>query len=192
MQILRFLLNTTALITLCFCAQGQNMPEKSKEQEEKRKAWIDANLYRKQDAVEFIKLTNQNFTYTISKHETESGVYKRDVKYMDCQLIIETEMRDQASSWKSDHSFEKNVIVIDLDKVVLEGNLIKPASDTKPTGLYGGRSFTQARKIPSWSILTGLLTDNDKWELAHYEEHLQWAFQYLIEQCKAKPTVTGQ
>ena len=181
MQIFKFLVSTVVPVVVCFQVYAQS------DFEEKRKLWVNANLTTKQDAVDFIKTTYKDFTVFITKRSIETGIYKRDVKYNDCELIIETEGREQESSWRSDRDFTKNIIVIDLDKVILDGDDIKPSAPENAKGLFAGRSYAHFHKIPSYSILSAAPNrDNDKFTDLHYEQHLQWAYQFLIEQCSAK------
>ena len=181
MQSFRFLISTLILVVVSFHVHAQS------DNDEKRKAWVNMNLTSKQDAVDFIKTAYKDFTVFITKHSVESGIYKREVKYNDCELIIETEGRQQESSWRSDREFTKDIVVIDFDKVILDGNDIKPSSPENAKGLFEGRSYAHFHKIPSYSILSGTPNrDNDQFTDRHYEEHLQWAFRYLIERCAPK------
>ena len=186
MQIFKLLVIT--LVSMAGYTQvfAQNDAGK-KQDDEKRLAWVNMNMTSKQAAVDFIRTAYKDFTVFIPKHSMESGIYKRDVKYNDCELTIETEGRQQESSWKSDREFTKDIVVIDLDRVMLEGNDIKPSSPENAKGLFAGKNYTYFHKIPTWSILSGASNrDNDKFGDLHYEEHLQWAFRYLIEKCSAQ------
>ena len=181
MQIFKFLVITLLTGVISIHVYAQNDPE------EKRKMWVHANMNTKQDAVDFIKTAYKDFTVFIAKRSLETGIYKREVKFNDCELIIETEGREQESSWRSDRDFKKDIIVIDLDKVILDGNDIKQNGPENAKGLFEGRSYAHFHKIPAYSILSGTPNrDNDKFTDLHYEQHLQWAYQYLIEQCSAK------
>src|SRR5690606_32398902 len=111
----------------CATAQSGNLD---------REKWIEANLYEKQDAIDFISTAYNDFTPMISKKTTETGVYKRTVKLRGCEMVITTESRVQASSWRSDHEYEKDIVVIELDKVILSGNDIKPSSAENANGLF--------------------------------------------------------
>ena len=173
------LLVSAALLTLSsFCATAQT-------ETLTREQWIKANLYYKQDAIDFITTAYKDFTPLIPKNSLETGIYKRTVKLKGCELVIETESRMQESSWKSDHEFQKDIVVIELDKVMLDGDDIKPSSAENANGLFGGHSFEHSKKIPSFSILAPVINKDDaKFAKKHYEEHLQWAYQFLIEKCK--------
>ena len=186
MQIFRFIAGTLICSTLCLAANAQNDDWRKKDQEEKRKVWVNANLFSAQDAIDFIKLVYKDFTVITPKRSVESGIYKRDLKYSDCELTIETELRQQESMWKSDHEFVKDIIVIDFDLVMLDGNDIKPKSAETGKGLYQAKTYGHLHKIPSYSILSAAPNRNDnvKFENLHYEQHLQWAYQYLIDECK--------
>ncbi len=186
MHIYNFLAGTLLFSSLCFGANAQSEDWKKKDLEEKRKVWVNANLYTAQDAIDFITTTYKDFTVLSSKRSVESGIFKRTIKYSDCELTIETESRQQESMWKSDHEFVKDIVVIDMDLVMLDGNDIKPKSTEKPKGLFEGKTYGHFHKIPSYSILSGVPNkdDNDKFANLHYEQHLQWAFQFLIDECK--------
>jgi len=188
MHIYKFLAGTLLCLPLCFTANAQNDDWKKKDLEEKRKVWVNANLYTAQDAVDFITTTYKDFTVLLSKRAVESGIYKRNIKYNDCELIIETESRQQESMWKSDHEFVKDIIVIYMDMAVLDGNDIKPSSPENAKGLLRGKYYDHLHKIPSFSILSGVPNrDNDeKFANLHYEQHLQWAYQFLIDECKGR------
>ena len=171
-------------IVVFFSGALQSYAQGDKQDDERRKIWVKANLTTKQDAIDFITMTYKDFTILITKRSVESGVYKREIKYNDCELTIETDSREQESSWKSDKEFVKDIVVIDLDRVMLDGNDIKPSSPENAKGLFAGKSYAHFHKIPSYSILAGAPNrDNEKFTDKHYEEHLQWAFQFLIEQC---------
>jgi hypothetical protein len=174
----KLLVSTLLLIATAFGAKAQT-------ETLDRKKWIKANLYFKQDAVDFIATSYKDFTPVITKKSTETGIYKRTVKLRDCQLVIETESRVQESSYKVDHDYEKDLVIIDLDKVMLDGNELKPISDANADGLTAGHSFAHSHKIPSYSILTPIVNKEDpKFSKYHYEDHLRWAYQFLMEQCK--------
>ena len=178
MHISKFLVSAFLLIVTGLCATAQTATlDKQK--------WIKANLYDKQDAIDFITTAYKDFTPLVTKRKTETGIYKRTVKLKGCELIIETESRTQESSWKADHEYDKNMVVIELDKVMLDGNDLKPSSEANANGLFAGSTFELSRKIPSYSILTAIVNKDDtKFARLHYEDHLQWSYQFLIEQCK--------
>ncbi|MFI5196050.1 MAG: hypothetical protein ACHQD8_03085 [Chitinophagales bacterium] len=177
MHISKFMVSALLLIVTGLHATAQT------ETLDKQK-WIAANLYFKQDAVDFITTAYKDFTPLVTKRKTETGIYKRTVKLKGCELIIETESRVQESAWKADHEYEKNIVVIELDKVMLEGNDLKPSSATNANGLFAGSSFEHSHKVPSYSILTAIVNKDDtKFARLHYEDHLQWAYQFLIDQC---------
>ena len=181
MQIVKSLVGAIALLIVSLQSFSQNV---GKLGDEKRKVWVKANLTTAQDAVDFITMAYKDFTITINKHSVESGIYKRTLKFTDCELTIETDSRQQESSWKADKEFVKDIVVIDFDRVILDGNDIKPSSPEDAKGLFAGKSYARFHKIPSYSILAGVPNrDNDKFTDKHYEEHLQWAFQYLIDEC---------
>ena len=185
MQSFKFLLGTVLLTILCLYANAQDNTRKKQDQDEKRKVWVKANLATKQDAVDFIAQAYKDFTVITPKRSVETGIYKREVKFNDCELTIETESRQQESMWKSDHEFIKDIVVIDLDRVVLDSSNIKPSSPENAKGLFQGRSYAHFHKIPSYSILTAAPNRdaNDKFVDLHYELHLQWAYQFLIDEC---------
>jgi len=151
-----------------------------------REKWIKANFYYKQDAIDFITTAYKEFTPLIKKGQRESGIYKQTVKLTDCELIITTYTKVQESSWKGDHEYDKNVVIIELDKVMLDGNDIKPSTpENAKWALFTGPSYEHSHMLPSYSILTSVINKHDvKFAKLHYEEHLQWAFQFLIEKCK--------
>ncbi len=184
MQIFRFLITSIACSFLCLPSYAQ--VQKTRD-DEKRKIWVKANLTTKEDAIEFIKTAYTDFTIIIPKKSVESGIYKRDLKFNDCELTIETDSRQQESSYKSDKEFVKDIVVIDFDRVVLDGDNIKPSSPENSKGLFAGHSYARFHKIPIYSILAGAPNrDNDKFTDRHYEEHLQWAYQFLIDECTGK------
>ena len=181
MQILKFLSSTIMLvvISLHVCAQSDI--------EAKHKMWVETNLETKQNAIDFIKTTYKDYTVFTTKREMETGIYKREIKFNDCELIIETESRAQESSWRSDRDFIKDIVVIDLDKVMLDGNDIKPNGPENAKGLFRGNSSANYHKIPSYSILSAAPNrDYDKFVNQHCEQHLQWAYQFLIDKCSGK------
>ena len=181
MRVFKPLVMITILFLLCFGAKAQD-----KEDLERRRVWINANMFTKQDAIDFITLTYKDFTVFISKKETETGIFKREVKLKGCELIIETDSRTQESSWKSDHEYEKYLVVIELDKVKMDGFDVKPSSPENANGLFAGKSFASSKKIPSYSVLSGVTEkENERFTRLHYDEHLAWAFQFLIDQCSA-------
>lgn len=179
MQVFKFVTGTIVLMAAGFCAiaQGPGLD---------REHWVKANLYYKQDAIDFITTAYKDFTPVIGgKHTMETGIYRRSVKLKGCELVIETESRTQESYYKNDREFEKDIVVIELDKVMLDGDDIKPSSPENANGLFGGSSFEHSHKIPSYSILTPVINkDDSKFIKLHYEEHLQWAYQFLIDKCK--------
>src|ERR1700733_1182189 len=105
MRIFKYLFAAIMLAAVCINTYAQ--------EDSKKKAWIDANLVTKQDAVDFIKTAYKDFTVFVTKHSMETGIYKREVKFNDCELVIETESRTQESSWKSDREFTKDIVYID-------------------------------------------------------------------------------
>jgi len=148
-----------------------------------KQAWIKANLYYKQDAIDFINTSYKQFTPIISKKSTESGIYKLTVKLKKCELVIETESRDQHSYYTKDRNFDKNIVVIELDKVNISGNNITPSAAENSDGLFAGTSFDHSKKIPAYNILTPVVNkDDSRFSKLHYEEHLQWAYEFLIEE----------
>lgn len=180
MKIFKCLTGAATLMLSVFCAQGQDMTAK-------HKMWLEANMDTKQDAVDFITTTYKDYTALIGKHEMESGIYKREIKLKKHLLTIETESRDQGSSYKGDRDFIKNIVVIDLDKVVLDGDDLKPSSADNVSALTMSNGSKHRKNIASYSILTAAPNrDNDKFINQHCEEHLQWAYQYLIDRCSGK------
>jgi len=178
MHISRSLVTSIILIVTGFCAVAQT-------ETLNREKWIKANLYFKQDAIDFITTAYKEFTPVIAKDNLATGIYKRTVKLKDCELIITTYSRTQESSWKVDHEFERNIVVIELDKVVLDGGDIKPSSAENANGLFGGHSFEHTHKMPSFSIYSPVINKDDvKYAKLHYEDHILWAYQFLVEQCK--------
>jgi hypothetical protein len=184
MRIFKFLF--VSLPLTCLAMQSYAQVQKIQD-DEKRKIWVKANLATKEDAIDFIKTAYQDFTIIIPKKSVESGVYRRELKFSACELTIETDSRQQESAWKSDREFVKDIVVIDFDRVILEGNDIKPSSPENSKGLFAGHSYAHFHKIPVFSILAPAPNrDGDKFTDKHYEEHLQWAYQYLIDECTGK------
>ena len=182
----KFFVSTILSVVVCFHAFAQGDAAKSQD-DNKRKAWVNANMNSKQDAIDFIKTVYKDFTVLINKRSLDSGIYNREVKFNDCELIIETDIRRQESSWKSDSEFVKDIVIMELDKVILDGDDIKPNGPDNTKGLFAGKSYAHFHKIPSYSILAAAPNrDNDKFSDLHYEQHLQWAYQYLIEKCTAQ------
>src|SRR5271156_166183 len=99
MQFFKPLVIIILYVALCFHGFAQGNAD------EKQKMWVAANLSTKQDAIDFIKTAYKDFTFFIQKRSLETGIYKREVKFNDCELIIETEGRSQESSWRSDRDF---------------------------------------------------------------------------------------
>jgi len=180
MQISRSLVTTILLAVAGFSAKAQR-------EGLDRQSWVKANLYSRQDAVDFINTSYKDFTPVITKHSHETGIYRRTVKLKGCELVIATESRDQKSSWKNDREFDKDIVVIELNKVSLSGNDLTPSSADNADGLFSGPSFGKTKKIPAYSILTPVINkDSDRFAKLHYEEHLQWAYQFLIDECGKK------
>ena len=184
MYFFKFIFISVAFSCLARQSSAQNIQTQD---DEKHKTWVKANLTTKSDAIDFIKMVYTDFTILIPKKSVESGIYKRELKFADCELTIETDSRDQESSFKSDREFVKDIVVIDFDRVVLDGDNIKPSSPENSKGLFEGHSYSRFHKIPVYSILAGAPNrDGDKFTDKHYEEHLQWAFQFLIDECTGK------
>ena len=184
MRILKFIV--TPVVCSFLFLQSFAQVQKTQD-DEKRKMWVKANLATKEDAIDFIKTVYEDFTIIIPKKSAESGIYKRELKFADCELTIETDSRDQASSFRSDREFVKDIVVIDFDRVTLDGDNIKPSSPENSKGLFAGHSYAHFHKIPAFSILAPAPNrDGDKFTDKHYEEHLQWAYQYLIDECTQK------
>jgi len=178
MQISRFFLAASLLLVSGITSFAQ-------EDRLDREKWIKTNFYYKQEAVDFIRTAYKEFTPLIKKGTSETGIYKQTVKLNDCELVIETERRVQESSFKVDHEFEKMVVIIELDKVKLEGNDIKPQTPENDGALFSGPSYVHSRKLASYSILSSIVNiDDPKFTKLHYEEHLRWAFEFLLEKCK--------
>lgn len=186
MYINKFIAGAVLLISMSLSAGAQTDDWKKKDLEEKRKVWVNANLYSAQDAVDFITATYKDFTVLSSKRDVESGIYKRTVKYNECELIIETESREQESMWKADHEFVKDIVVIYMDMVALDGNDLKPSKPENAKGMLKGKYYDHLHKLPAYSILTAAPNreTDEKFANLHYEQHLQWAYQYLIDECK--------
>ena len=181
MRIFKCLTGAIILVAASFHVNAQD------DMEAKHKMWVEANLETKKDAIDFIRTTYKDYTVLIGKHALETGIYNREIKFNNCELIIETEGRELESSWRSVRDFTKDVVVIDLDKVILDGNDIKPNGPENAKGLFRGNGHGHYHNIPSYSILTAAPNrDNDKFMNQHCEQHLQWAYQFLIEKCSGK------
>ncbi len=184
MRIFKFI--TTSVACSFLFLQSFAQIQKTQD-DEKRKVWVKANLTTKEDAIDFIKTAYEDFTIIIPKKSVESGIYKRALKFIDCELTIETDSRQQESSFKSDREFVKDIVVIDFDRVTLDGDNIKPSTPENSNGLFQGHLYAHFHKIPVFSILTPAPNrDGDKFTEKHYEEHLQWAYQFLIDECSGK------
>jgi hypothetical protein len=70
---------------------------------------------------------------------------------------------------------------------MLDGNEIKPNGPDNTNGLFEGRTYEHFHKIPAYSILTAAPNREDyKFADLHYEEHLRWAYQFLIDKCSGR------
>lgn len=185
MHIFKYALITFLLCTLSFAVSAQDDSVIIKKEMQKKR-WLDNNLYTKEDALDFIKLTYESFTSFIGKKATETGIYSREIKLKGCELRIETHTRLQESSYKGDRTFEKTILLIYLDQVVLEGNQLKSKDTADPHGLFLGYNYAKAKSINAYSILTGAPNPDARFVKQNYEEHLQWAFQFLIDECKGQ------
>ena len=177
----------TAMSVFSFFTVAAQVDSTQIKREMAHKRWVDNNMYEKNDAIAFIKLVSDMFTAQIKKHEEATGVYKRDIELNGCELTITTYSRIQESSFKNDRSFEQNVLVIDLHGVQIDGNEIRPIDPAVPGAIRMGRNKAHLKNLFAWSVMSMVTEEDGRFVAQHYEDHLQWAYQFLIDECRPSP-----